>query len=73
MRESELPAMDEKGWGKYGEEEPCKHMLALRVLLVQSKMTIYAEDSDGWVNVTCFVCGRTYETLLQLKEDFEEV
>lgn len=58
-------------WGKYGDEEPCVHLIALREFLQANCLAVYSEHGEqpsGWVNVFCDVCRRTYETTLQPQE-----
>lgn len=51
------------GWGKWGNEPPCEHLVALRNLLFLTGMCVYSEhgEPDLWVNVSCEKCHRTYE------------
>ena len=58
---------DLRDWGTYGDEPPCVHLRQLRALLEASGLSIYSEhgvEPQGWVNVHCPHCGRTYETTL---------
>lgn len=55
-------------WGMYGDKPPCEHLLALRKYLTEAKLSVYGEGTDepeGWVNVCCAKCRRTYEVTLQ--------
>jgi len=55
-------------WGQFGVEQPCAHLLALRQFLTDSNMYVYGEFTeapDGWVNVHCGECRRTYEVTLR--------
>lgn len=55
------------GWGRFGREPPCEHLIALARHLVASGMAIWSEHGtrpQGWVNVHCATCRRTYETSL---------
>jgi len=59
-------------WGFFGFEPPCEHLVALRQFLESSGLGIWGEDSlhpDGWVNVLCSHCHRTYE--VTLREPFD--
>jgi hypothetical protein len=66
---------DEPGWGVWGREEPCKHLLALRDFMKAQGLDAWSEhgtDPDGWVNVGCEKCGRTYEVVLSNRNVPEE-
>jgi len=54
-------------WGMWGSEEPCKHLKKLREFLEKNDMTVWSQHGqpNGWVNVHCTDCSRTYETVLQ--------
>jgi hypothetical protein len=55
------------GWGKYGDQPPCEHLLALRRFLEENQMEVIGDDTFdpyGWVNVTCNKCSRCYEVTL---------
>lgn len=57
-----------KTWGHYGRNPPCEHLLALRAFLVANGLAVWAEHSEGpngWVNVGCDACQRTYEVTLR--------
>jgi len=59
-------------WGFWGNEPPCEHMLALREFLIANWMDIWGEfTDDGFVNVSCERCSRTYETTLRFGEEDE--
>lgn len=54
-------------WGYSGDDPPCKHLLALRALLAEQKITIYSEHGEqpaGWVNIYCKQCGLIREDVL---------
>lgn len=54
-------------WGRFGDEPPCSHLVALLDYLRVNRLDIWSEHGsqpDGWVNVHCESCHRTYETTL---------
>lgn len=54
-------------WGKYNGELPCLHLVALRRFLEATRLSIWSErgeNPEGWVNVHCDQCDRTYEVTL---------
>lgn len=56
-------------WGYWGIEPPCEHIRKLRGYLRANGLGIWGEDTtDGWVNLSCETCGKTYG--LTLKEPF---
>lgn len=58
---------DDPEWGDYGESGPCKHLLALRDFMKENWLDIWSEhgvEPDGWVNIGCGQCCRTYEAVL---------
>lgn len=61
-----IPVCDD--WGRYGQEPPCEHLVALRNFLEASGLKVWAEHAEspwGWCNVHCSDCQRTYQTTLQ--------
>lgn len=66
MMASDVP----DGWGSYGKEPPCEHLLELRHLMVRLGLCVYSEhgEPDLWVNVHCKHCRRTYE--VSFRDDF---
>lgn len=59
---------DMEPWGKWGDEPACTPLLSLRRFLEDNHMSVWSEHGespDGWVNVGCADCRRTYEVTLQ--------
>lgn len=59
--------MRQAGWGRFGDEAPCEHLLALRDFLEAQGLGVWSEHGEepqGWVNVSCEACRRTYQTVL---------
>lgn len=57
-----------KGWGRYGGEPPCTHLIMLVKRMRELGVAIWSEHGvqpDGWVNVSCEQCCRTYEVTLR--------
>ena len=55
-------------WGNWGGEPPCEHLLSLRNYLEDTGLSVYSEHGEspnGWVNVHCPKCHRTYGVTLQ--------
>ncbi len=55
-------------WGMYGDKPPCTHLLQLRDAIRKLGIEIWSErgeDPQGWVNVWCGECHRTYQTTLR--------
>lgn len=46
--------------------EPCEHVLALIAHLKTMGLAVWSEhgEPDGWVNVACGSCHRTFEVVL---------
>jgi len=60
------------GWGSWGDEPACEHLVALRNMLQLTGLCVYSEsgEPDLWVNVSCEHCKRTYE--VSFRDDLQE-
>lgn len=58
---------DDPTWGRWGEKKPCRHLLGLRKYMRANGLSAWSEHGespDGWLNIACEKCSRTYEAVL---------
>lgn len=70
QREVALPEVSAQGGAV--SDDRCEHVRELEALMRQMRLDVYSEhgeEPDGWVNVHCRRCHRTYEIRLDTRVD----